>query len=285
MINKLFNRPARIEPDPIFEKGLDVMLGMLNRLNIKATFFVVARDIEARSKKNIIRSIARSGHEIASHGLNHDYLADLPKNLRKTEIGLSKAILENFLGEKVKGFKSPGFSAHPEIAEALIDAGYLYDSSVLASFIAPFMELVSNVRYKKRSMMCAPASPYMTERGNIFKKGKGPIVEIPVTTIPALRLPAHFSYLLVGGNAYKKLTLTFLDMAKPPFINYLFHPLDFVDSSVGCVDERMHGIAVKKEIKRRMAEEILGFLGKRYNFITSSEMCALVKRRHGFQAS
>src|SRR5688572_13844326 len=45
------------------------LLGQLQRLNIKATFFIVGQI--ARRNATLIRAIHEAGHEIASHGWDH----------------------------------------------------------------------------------------------------------------------------------------------------------------------------------------------------------------------
>jgi len=46
-----------------------LILDMLTRNNVKATFFLLGRNI--RGRESIVRQIAAAGHEICSHGYNH----------------------------------------------------------------------------------------------------------------------------------------------------------------------------------------------------------------------
>lgn len=96
-----------------------------------ATFFVLG-EVAARLPR-LVREIAAAGHEVGSHGYLHlrateRTLDDFSRDLRR-----SKAVLEDVLGEPVRGFRAPEWSLRclasarlPLVAEA----GFLYDSSL-----------------------------------------------------------------------------------------------------------------------------------------------------------
>ena len=57
-----------------YEKALPRLLELLDRENIKATFFLVASHLEDPGCFSPARRIAEAGHEISSHGWSHDRL-------------------------------------------------------------------------------------------------------------------------------------------------------------------------------------------------------------------
>lgn len=107
-------------------------LDFLDELQILGTFFVVAE--AARTKPDLVRKISQKGHEIASHSLNHTELTrQKPESFVKTE-RQAKEILEQTIGEEIKGFRAPVFSLTAKTTwalEVLKELGYVYSSSVV----------------------------------------------------------------------------------------------------------------------------------------------------------
>jgi len=277
VVKRLLGLDGAIEPDPVFEIGLDRLLALFGEFGIKATFFVVAEDLKSEAKTRKLKEIADSGHEIASHGMTHRYLNSIPESDRFDEIVSSKKAIEGVFGTKVSGFRAPGFAINKDASAMLLEAGYLYDSSVLGTYLAYLVELFSGLSYPKWAMMTAPASPYISSPDDIFKRGKGGIAEIPVTTLPLLRLPIHFSYAALGGRLYCRFMKTVLKNENPRFVNYLFHPLDLLDGRSIKIDAKVYGLAKDSRTKMSMASDILGFFKDRYHIVTSIKMYEIAK--------
>ncbi|MBB4277842.1 polysaccharide deacetylase family protein [Rhizobium mongolense] len=105
--------------------GTDRILAMLDRLGVKATFFVPGR--EALDDPDLVRRIAAKGHEIAAHGYAHEAYDGKPEEaalLRQTH-----EILKSFAGTAPLGWRAPVGLLAPETLTALQQLGYLYDSS------------------------------------------------------------------------------------------------------------------------------------------------------------
>lgn len=113
------------------ERNVDCVLALFERAGVKATFFTLGWIAERVPQA--IRRIADAGHEVASHGYDHQRvftmdLARFAEDLRK-----SRAILQDASGQAITGYRAPSFSidarnawAHEELAEQ----GYAYSSSV-----------------------------------------------------------------------------------------------------------------------------------------------------------
>jgi polysaccharide deacetylase family protein (PEP-CTERM system associated) len=98
-----------------------------NKKKIQATFFILAWIAERLP--NLVREIHSRGHEVASHGYNHNLCnqqahADLKKDLTE-----SKKLLEDIIGAPILGFRAPNFSIDDGILKLIEDCGYFYDSS------------------------------------------------------------------------------------------------------------------------------------------------------------
>ncbi|MGD6856669.1 polysaccharide deacetylase family protein [Bacillus infantis] len=105
-------------------------LDMLDRLNIKATFFILAEI--AYNHADIIREIKDRGHEIGCHGLDHELLYNKTDEEFKEQIIEAKKILDSVIGEDVvKGYRASCFSMDRKKLDILKDCGYSYDSSYI----------------------------------------------------------------------------------------------------------------------------------------------------------
>ncbi len=97
------------------------------RNSIKATFFVLGWLAERLPA--LVHEIHNRGHEVASHGYNHNLCNELtPENL-KQDLTKSKKLLEDITGEPVLGYRAPNFSISDDALRIIQDCGYLYDSS------------------------------------------------------------------------------------------------------------------------------------------------------------
>ncbi len=122
------------------EKTIDKVLEIFEQNSAKSTFFISTETVE--KTKDIIKKIHKAGHEIASHGHNHNLKYDeLSKDELNFEIGTSKNILEDLIGEQIFGFRTPQFRKNKFTEEILLKNEYQYDSS---SVNTDFLD-----RYKK----------------------------------------------------------------------------------------------------------------------------------------
>jgi len=98
---------------------------------IKATFFVLGWEAEKRPE--IIRTIASAGHEIATHGMQHDLITSMNRQSFKQDLDISIKLLQDITGQDILGFRAPSFSITPDTEwayEVMIQSGLKYDSSV-----------------------------------------------------------------------------------------------------------------------------------------------------------
>jgi len=111
------------------EKNTLELLNLLDdaRTEIKATFFILGWIAERCP--GLVREIYQRGHEVASHGVDHNLCyTQTPKELRQDLIK-SKDLLENIIGQEISGYRAPSFSISDEVIGIVQEAGYLYDSS------------------------------------------------------------------------------------------------------------------------------------------------------------
>lgn len=94
---------------------------------VKATFFVLGW--LAQRLPGLVRRIAEQGHEIASHGFQHDLNYQLTDQALDRDLHTSKKLLEDVSGTPVLGYRAPTFSINNRILARIKACGYRYDSS------------------------------------------------------------------------------------------------------------------------------------------------------------
>ena len=113
------------------ERNTNKLLELLALHKTQATFFVLGW--VAKRHPNLVRLVAREGHEVASHGYAHELItAQTPGQFRE-DVKRAKGILEGLIGEPVLGYRAPSFTITPETIwalPALVEEGYVYDSSI-----------------------------------------------------------------------------------------------------------------------------------------------------------
>lgn len=163
--------------------GVDRLLDLLSRFETHGTFFVLGWIAERH--RSVVESIARAGHEVASHGWGHHRVMTMTPDEFRESVRRSKSLLEDITGTAVLGFRAPTFSIVPGCEWALdilIDEGYRYDSSLFP------------IRRSGYGYPGGQRDPHWIERP------RGRLVEVPPATlrIGGVNLPA-------AGGAYLRL--------------------------------------------------------------------------------
>jgi len=113
------------------ERNLDKLLALLDSHSVKVTFFWLGW--VAERNRSLVRRCRDAGHEIASHGYAHVLAYEVGEKTFRQDITRAKVILEEIIGEPVRGFRAPGFGITkktPWAFDVIDESGYQYDSSV-----------------------------------------------------------------------------------------------------------------------------------------------------------
>ncbi|MGH8283233.1 MAG: XrtA system polysaccharide deacetylase [Gammaproteobacteria bacterium] len=140
------------------------ILEIFDRQGVKGTFFVLGWVAERFPA--LVRRIAESGHEVASHGFGHERLINLTREQFREGIRRTKGLLEDITGRAVSGYRAPSYSVGPGTLWAhaeLREAGYRYSSSIVP------------IHHDLYGM---PAAPRFA-----FYAGDTGLLEVPVTTL------------------------------------------------------------------------------------------------------
>ena len=257
-------------------------LDALDHFGWKITVFVVGRDAALEKNREALQMIADAGHEFGNHSFEHEpWLHLYSKQQVEEEIVGAEEAIENATDQRPCGFRGPGYSLSRDVLEVLAERRYLYDASTFPTYLGPLARsyyfLTSDLDEKERSERkelfgkfrdgLQPLKPYHWDLGNHN------ILEIPVTTLPVLKFPIHFSYLLYIATFSPLLAKLYFRTAlsachllgiEP---SLLLHPLDFLGGSD--VPELLFFPAMNLELSKKRGHllELLSLLGSRYEIV------------------
>jgi polysaccharide deacetylase family protein (PEP-CTERM system associated) len=165
--------------DDRVERNCERILEMFAAADVHATFFTLGW--VAQRHGGLMRRIVDAGHELASHGWDHERVFRFDRDSFAADLERSKKVLEDASGTAITGYRAPSFSIDqrtPWAYMALAEQGFAYSSSV-----AP----ISHDHYGWREAPRFAFKPLPW----------ADLIEIPVTT-------AHFAgrRLAAGGGGF-----------------------------------------------------------------------------------
>ncbi len=129
--------------------GVDRILRLLDRLKLRASFFIPGWTVEHHLAECI--RIRDAGHEIGAHGNMHEALGFLDEAQEERVMREQLDILKSRLGVRPAGYRSPSWDVNVWTPALLKRQGFLYDSSLMGNDV-----------------------PYEIDTG------EGPLIEVPV---------------------------------------------------------------------------------------------------------
>jgi peptidoglycan-N-acetylglucosamine deacetylase len=284
---------AARERDFIFLSGLPRFLDLFARWDVKATFFVVGTDLQIPDKLKVLERLVDEGHEIGNHTANHPLsLSSLSVEEQREEIGCCDALCQKLLGVKPVGFRAPNFDVGEETAAVLDEMGYLYDSSVLAMPYGPLLRwckdrVSTKVATKTRYLGCAAFGlaslhPYPLGARALWMRGASKLVEVPVTTMPFLRLPFHASFNLAlnsfgMGNSLFNIGYACTWRTKTP-LNYVFHVCELAELGDDRRLDKHWGLTLPVEERERVADRLIEKIKSKYQVMTTQSYVQQMQR-------
>ena len=196
---------------PRAAQNTERILSVLGASGVRATMFVLGKF--AQTFPAVVKRVRAEGHEVACHGHGHIEIFKQSREEFAVDLSRAKNILEDILGEPVKGYRAPDFSVVRGTLwalEVIAELGFEYDSSIFP------------VRRPRYGIPDWPISPVRLCFG-----GSRELFEVPIAT---------FRYWgknwPVGGGGYHRLLPGFMSrslartvMSSAPFIFYC-HPYE-----------------------------------------------------------
>lgn len=190
------------------------ILDQLDQADVKATFFIVGQI--ARDNPALVRAIHEAGHEVASHGWDHQRVVNFTPETFRHDVWKSKDALEQVTGEPVMGYRAPTFSIMRQTAwalDVLKELDMAYDSSIYP------------VRHDRYGVPRAPRAPFLAQGE------RHTLLELPPATLSLCNLNLPMG----GGGYFRLFPLFFTEWAirqteracNPPVAMLYFHPWEF----------------------------------------------------------
>ncbi|MBP6127220.1 polysaccharide deacetylase family protein [Flavobacterium sp.] len=178
----------------VSEKGTEIILKLLQKHQIKATFFSTV--VFAEKVPHLIKRIINEGHELASHTYYHS-------NFEVDHLKQSKDALETLSQSEVVGFRMPRM--YPVDEREIENAGYLYNSSINPTFLPGRYNHLDKPRtyFNLHNVWQIPASV-------------SPLVRFPLFWLSFHNLPLPI-YKFLAKWTYKN----------DGYLNIYFHPWEF----------------------------------------------------------
>ncbi len=270
------------------------VLDVLGQWGWTITVFVVGQDAALERNRKALGALAAAGYEMGNHSFRHEpwlHLYSEPEI--EQEIARAEEAVEAATGRKPQGFRGPGYSLSRSTLRVLARRGYLYDASTLPTFLGPLARtyyfLTSGLKGEERARRKAlfgglrdglrPVRPYRWQLEN------GQLLELPVTTMPLLKLPFHFSYVLYISTFSIALAVLYFKTAlwmcritgtEP---SLLLHPLDFLGRAD--VPELAFFPAMKLDTTRKLSllNRFFRELQTRYTVVSLGEQASRLQER------
>lgn len=281
----------QLDPVEMYRKSVPRILAFLDRMQIRATFFVVAQDLLDYAVVDCLAEISARGHEIASHTYS------CPGNLRAwskltvaEEIEQSSDAILHAIGQLPVGFRTPGYNVDTRILQLLAERGYKYDSSVLPSLsyylsrgrTSVISSLLSGRADRSRiaaHSLRAPLEPYRPSRWAFWEAGDRkhslPIWEIPIGVVRGIGVPMTGT--LVGNtkeSVHRFLYKGFQHHHKT--LQWTLHAIDFLDKDDTEVFSKRRRIQISagtsKATKLQRLQHFLAMLKNDYRIIPLEEL-------------
>lgn len=150
--------------EPRVERNVEVLLDELADARTSATFFVLGWVAERFPL--LIKRMAREGHEVASHGYNHQPITGLSRSDFRADALTARNLLQDISAQEVVGYRAPSYSINETniwALDVLEEVGYQYSSSIYPG---------------RHDIYGMPDAPRFA-----FRCGNGSLLEIPVTTV------------------------------------------------------------------------------------------------------
>jgi peptidoglycan-N-acetylglucosamine deacetylase len=269
------------------------VLSILKERNLTVTVFVVGQDAALEKNHEALRAIATAGHEIGNHSFRHEpWLHRYPEAVIEADIAAAEEHIGRVTGKRPIGFRGPGFALSHAVLQILARRGYQYDATTLPTFLGPvarayyFMstKLGKEERIRRKALFgtfrdgLRPIRPYR------WRLNPGSLVEIPVTTMPILKVPIHVSYLLYLGVISPALALRYFKMAlglcrltgtQP---SLLLHPLDFLGGEEVPALSFFPAMGLSADRKMELVREVIRLFSSRYTVGTLQQHASEISR-------
>ena len=242
--------------------GLHTFIKIINKHNIKASFFIVGELIQ--TLKKTIKNLDIEGHDIGLHSYFHKrpVVQNINEFIKDTKDTLSE--MKSILPNNSFGYRSPCFAIDRERLDEVIKLGIQYDASKITQKEHPLYVNLDLDGFEKQ------------ER-DIYKKDFFKVFEVSTIKFLGVNIPiAGGGYLrIIPWPIYIWLLKKYLK--ESTFINFFIHPFELSSMNFDLPENTPYLTKFRYNYKRNKVEKrlnrIIELLKENdYNFKTFSQI-------------
>ena len=260
------------EPGPALGRQTEALLGLLDELRVRATFFILG--MAARTHPDLVQTIASAGHDIGCHGDQHLPVHAQTPDEFAADLRAARTTIEDLTGRCPVGYRAPAFSITRDSRwayDVLAQQGFTYDASQ------------HDTPRARERVVPVSDGPYLLQAGS------RPLWEFPVAVWRArpagltgfgdmsVRVP-------VGGASYWATLPTAAILRglrqSGPLAGLYLHPYELDPQPLrpqlargASASQRAHAAlrAAQRNLARRRAPAVLRAIARSYKLITYGE--------------
>jgi peptidoglycan/xylan/chitin deacetylase (PgdA/CDA1 family) len=267
---------------------------IFRRRGLSLTFFIVGQDAALASNRQALAAIAAAGHTVGNHSFHHEPWLHLYGEAQiEAEIRTAEEAIEAATGLRPSAFRGPGYSLSEATLRVLVRRGYRYDASTLPTFLGPLARayyfLTSRFteaeRQRRKALFGNLRDGLRSIRPYRWDVDGTPLLEVPVTTLPLLKVPIHVSYVLYLGAFSPALARLYfrcsmaLCRAAGVEPSILLHPLDFLGAEDEAELAFFPAMRMARARKLALAESCLELLQRRFEVLSLDAHAARIAAR------
>ena len=242
--------------------GLHTFIKIVNKHNIKASFFIVGELIQ--TLKKTIKNLDIEGHDIGLHSYFHKrpVVQNINEFIKDTKDALSE--MKSILPNNSFGYRSPCFAIDRERLDELIKLGIQYDASKITQKEHPLYVNLDLDGFEKQGR-------------DIYKKDFFKVFEVSTIKFLGVNIPiAGGGYLrIIPWPIYIWLLKKYLK--ESTFINFFIHPFELSSMNFDLPENTPYLTKFRYNYKRNKVEKrlnrIIELLKENdYNFKTFSQI-------------
>lgn len=227
----------------VYTRAVPRFLSLMADLKLPSTLFAIGEDAAEPWGREVLQRAVAEGVEIGNHTRSHPYaLTRLPDAELDAEVSGGADAIEAAVGVRPVGFRAPGYTLNARLYALLASQGYAYDSSVfpaLPYYLAKAAVMAAIRMGGRRSravldsprVLLAPRLPYRPAVEQVYRRGAGTVLELPITVAPWTRVP--FIGTLVVVFPPWVVRALYATLHRAPIFNFELHGVDFLDESDG----------------------------------------------------
>lgn len=272
-----------------FDVVVPRILELANDLDVSMTVFIVGKDADLPENEPWLRAIADAGHEVGNHSYRHEpWLHRYEPAALAEELMSAHDAIARATGVAPRGFRGPGFSITDEALSVLASSGYDYDSSLFPTWIGPLArwyyfrgtELSEGETDERSALFGSFRDGLHPNRPFQWSKDGQTLAEFPVTTVPGLKTPFHFSYVLYASGFSERAASTYFRAGVRAAGRFgygptmLLHPLDFLDATDAPQLEFFPAMGTRSADKIRRLAEYVRIVERRFDVVPMAQHVA-----------